>query len=159
MTTYSETYLYKLHRLTNSLDRLFDQTLHTYARIGLTQFKLLLTVQQLGLVQQRKVAIFLEFSPAAISRQVDIAHHQGWIRVQGTVHDRRSRLLQLTAAGAVAIDKGIAALEQHAFKIFADDKRQAGLMDHIDVLLTNTKEAMHEQAVLDKEPKRNNVKE
>jgi DNA-binding MarR family transcriptional regulator len=146
---YSDTYLYKLHTLTNALDKLFAQTLRQHVGIGLSQFTLLLAVGQHEPVSQRNVSVFLEISPAAISRQVDIAQRDGLLLVQDAAHDRRSQLLRLTPAGKTAINAGLVALEQHAFQIFVHDNRQMGLMQHVDALLTTTKEAIREQDVVE----------
>jgi DNA-binding MarR family transcriptional regulator len=134
---FSQTYLYKMHKLTSSLDTVFDQNLRKYADIGLSQFTLLLSVDQHQPVSQRKIATFLNISPGAISRQVEIAHKNGWITIQNDSKDRRGQLLNLTAKGKQKIADGIIALEQHVFQIFKDENAQTNLMGHIELLQTN----------------------
>lgn len=134
---YSETYLYKLHKLTNSLDKVFDQNLRQYANIGLSQFSLLLSVNQHQPVKQRAVAKFLDLSTSAISRQVDIASQNGWVSISGADKDKRAQVLNLTAKGKATITKGMAALEEHVFSIFSHDNTQTNLMEHIEVLQAN----------------------
>ncbi len=131
---FSQTYLYKLHRLTTSIDTLFDQTLRRHAEIGLSQFTLLLSVAQHQPVDQRTIAQFLGISPGAISRQVEVARQAHWITVQNNPQDRRGQVLQMTPKGMAKINNGVAILQEHVFQIFDDDNRQTNLMEHIDLL-------------------------
>lgn len=135
MIDFSQTYLYKLHRLTTGLDTLFDQNLRQYSDIGLSQFTLLLSVAQHQPVSQRKIAEFLSLSPSAISRQVEIAAKKRWITVKDDPNDRRGKILQLTPLGESKIQHGIEILEAHVFQIFKDENVQTNLMGHIDILL------------------------
>lgn len=138
---FSQTYLYKIHTLTNSLDKLFDQALRRDAGVGLSQFTLLLSVGQHQPASQRKIAAFLDLSPGAISRQVEIAHQKGWITIEVDKTDRRGQVLQLTPKGTAVIDKGIKALEKDVFQIFDTENAQTNLMHHIDLLTQNVKRA------------------
>lgn len=131
---FSQTYLYKLHRLTSSLDSLFDQKLRQYSDIGLSQFTLLLSVQQHQPADQRTIARFLDLSPGAISRQVEIARANKWLSVRADPKDRRGHILKLTAAGEQKIAHGLDTLWAHVFSIFDDENRQTNLMEHIDLL-------------------------
>ena len=134
---FSQTYLYKMHRLTNSLDKLFDVSLRRYAVIGLSQFTLLLAVSQHKTASQRTIASFLGISPGAISRQVEVAQKQGFIIVQNSTQDRRGQLVSITAKGQQKITDGITVLEQHVFAIFNDENMQTNLMGHIEKLQEN----------------------
>lgn len=131
---YSQTYLYKLHKLTNSLDRTFDQCLRRYADISLSQFTLLLSIDQHQTANQRTIATFLDISAGAVSRQVDIAVTNKLIVITGTF-DRRQQRLEITDDGKAAITKGLAALEQHVFQIFDHSDGDTNLMSHVDMLL------------------------
>lgn len=137
---YSQTYLYKLHKLTNSLDKMFDQTLRKHADISLSQFTLLLSVSQHQPVSQRIIADFLGISAGAVSRQVDIAVTGKLIDITSTF-DRRQQKLVLTNAGTKAIASGMTALEQHAFHIFDHSDSSTHLMNHVDMLLDNIRSA------------------
>ncbi len=134
---FSQTYLYKMHRLTTSLDTLFDTELRQRAGIGLSQFTLLLSVQQLQPTTQRRIATFLGISPGAISRQVEIAQKNHWVTLTADHSDRRKQYLSLTPTGKKMIATGIHALEKHAFQIFSDENTQTNLMHHIQLLQTN----------------------
>lgn len=131
---FSQTYLYKLHRLTTSLDTLFDQKLRQYSSIGLSQFTLLLSIAQHQPASQRTIASFLDLSPGAISRQVEIARQNGWLTVRSDPKDRRGQILRLTPAGSAMITHGLTTLEVHVFSIFQDENKQTNLMDHIEIL-------------------------
>jgi DNA-binding MarR family transcriptional regulator len=133
---YSQTYLYKLHKLTNLLDKIFDQNLRRHADIGLSQFTLLLSIAQHQPTTQRTIADFLDLSAGAISRQVEIAQQNGQITVEGGV-DRRAQSLNITKSGQSKINSGIAVLEKHVFSIFSDENVQTNLMQHIDLLQSN----------------------
>lgn len=134
---YSQTYLYKLHKLTNQLDKTFDQTLRKQAGIGMSQFTLLLSISQHQPVTQRTVADFLDLSAGAISRQVDIASQNGWVTILETTSDKRSQLLEVTPKGKAVIASGMNALEHHVFGIFDHSGSSMHLMNHIDLLLGN----------------------
>src|SRR5580704_1773073 len=87
-----ETYLYKLHMLTTGLDRLFDAALREHAGIGLSHFLILLTVRQHKSMSCKDIAAFLRVSPAAISRQIEIASQLGWLSVQQSKLDGRGQV-------------------------------------------------------------------
>lgn len=131
---YSQTYLYKLHRLTNSLDKLFDQTLRNHADISFSQFTLMLSIDKHQPTTQRTIADFLDLSPGAISRQVDVARQNGLISVSGVASNRRAQSISLTQNGEAAITRGLNALEQHVFHLFDRSDDSMHLMGHIDML-------------------------
>lgn len=133
----AETYIYKLHVLTKSIDTLFENTLHANSELGLTQFMTLLIVNQYQPVNQRKVALHLLQSPAAISRQVELAWKKGWINVGGASNDKRGQVITMTPNGAEQLQKGLKALNQHAFDVFSDEHMQTDLLGHMDLLLRN----------------------
>lgn len=155
---FGKTYLYKLHKLTNILDKAFDQTLHNHTGIGLSQFSLLVAMDQYESVNQRQLADFLEVSTPAVSRQVDIARRMGWIEVTPSLIDRHGNSLALTQQGRALIKQGTSTLEQHVFKIFTDHNKHTNLMEHIDLLLDHTKGVVDEQTVI-KQAQTNNIHE
>lgn len=134
---FSQTYLYKMHKLTSSLDAAFDRNLRLYSGIGLSQFTLLLSVQQHQPATQRTIATFLGISPGAISRQVELAQKEGFITVKSNANDRRSQTLSLTSSGSDKIKEGIKILEECVFDVFKDDNTQTNLMQHIILLQEN----------------------
>ncbi len=93
-----------------------------------------------------KWRVFLELSPGAVSRQVELARRKGWLKLSSDARDRRHQLLEITPAGTAIVAGGLAALEQHVFPIFHDHDRQASLMEHMNALLGHTKEVITEQS-------------
>ncbi len=145
---FSQTYLYKLRKLTSNLDKIFDQTLRTHSSVTLSQFTFLLTVNTFSQTNQQKVASFLGISTPAVSRQADIAYENGWIKRTTSLSDRHGYTTELTTSGKKVVSHGVIVLEAHVFKIFAEASRQTDLMGHIDMLLNNIKGITEEQAVV-----------
>ena len=142
---FSQTYLYKLHSLTNALDKAFDKVLQAHANLTLPQFMLLITVSENGPINQRKAAQLLGISPAAVKRQTDIAIDYG--RLELALADRSpGQNLQLTARGRADIKKGLRSLEIHLFQVFSDNHRSVDLMTHLNLLLGHTKGVLNKQA-------------
>lgn len=145
---FSQTYLYKFHKLTANLDKVFDQALRTHSRISLSQFTFLLAIDTLGQTNQQKIASFLEVSTPAISRQSDIAYGNSWIKRTPSPADRHGYALELTPRGKRMIKHGLDTLETHVLKVFANEHQQTDLMGHIDTLLDNVKSVVEEQTML-----------
>ena len=144
---FSKTYLYRLHSLTNTLDKAFDTILHIHASLTLPQFMLLIAVSEHRAINQRQAAQFLGLSAVAIKRQTDIAIDNQWLKREKTAI-LPGHTLSLTPKGQTAIQNGLQALEQHLFKVFSDSSRHADLMTHLDVLHNHTKGVIDEQLIL-----------
>lgn len=134
MIDFSQTYLYKLHRLTNSLDRIFNNVLLNKASIGLAQLSLLLAVEHNSRASQSAVSKFLVLTPGAVSRQVELAQKSGWLKVVRSRKDRRQQILKLTEAGRQVVQRGLQVVDRDLALIFTDENLQIGLMRHIDLL-------------------------
>lgn len=137
----SETYLYKIHALSNILDKIFDRTLQEHSNITLSQFMILLTISHRGGINQRQIAQHLEISAAAVKRQVDIAKRQSWLE-HGDKGVRGNGLI-LTVKGQEALGSGLRALEKHIFQIFDKNNNSASLMQHINLLAEGAKEVLN----------------
>jgi len=133
-----QTYFYKLHMLTNEVNSLFDQVLRSNTQVGLSQFMLLVSVQQHQPVLHKEIAKFLAISPAAISRQVELARKAGWIDI-AEADDRRKQFLKVTSLGNREIGHGMGALEKHALHVFDGEDTKTTLMKHLDMLLQNAR--------------------
>lgn len=142
---YSQTYVYKLHTLTSTLDKAFDIVLIKYADISFSQFSLLLGVGQFESASQQSIANFLHVTSSAVSRQVELAKRNGYLDVSVERGNRRKNCISLTPKGHTVIQKGHEALENHLFKIFADGDKSLGLVQHIDLLFYNAKGVIDEQ--------------
>lgn len=143
---YSQTYVYKLHTLTSTLDKAFDLVLNEYSDISFSQFSLLLSVNEFGSANQRVIAKFLHVTPAAVSRQVEVAQKRGYLKVKPVDGNRRENSIVLTTLGDEVIQKGHEALKVHLFRVFDDGDKSLGLIQHIDLLFRNTKGVIDEQA-------------
>jgi len=150
---FSQTYLYKLRKLTTTLDRVFDQTLRAHTHLSLSQFTFLLALNTFGQTSQQKIASFLDISTPAVSRQADIASENGWIKRTTSLTDRHGYSLQLTPQGKRVMQHGLNTLETHVFKIFTNEQQQTDLMGHIDMLLNNIKTVAREQTTLQPQKK------
>lgn len=140
----SETYLYKIHSLSNLLNKAFDQALRTHAGVTLSQFMVLLAIAELQTANQRQIARFLGVSPVAVKRQVDLATHRGRIEVVSQSAGRGEQL-RLTPKASETVAAGLQALEQHVFQIFDAHNRTANLMQHVDLLLDGAKQVLTDQ--------------
>lgn len=134
---YKQTYLYKIHRLTTSLDTIFDKNLRQHANIGLSQFVLLLSLNQRQPTSQATVASLLGVSPSAISRQVEIARSNGWLEIKNGNQDRRLQLLKISDEGIKLTEKATQVLEERVFSIFYGEDVKSSLVGHIDMLQQN----------------------
>lgn len=146
-TDFNQTYLHKLHILTNSLDRLFDQTLRMYACPGLSQLMLMLIVAKQSPISSAAIAKSLDISRAAVSRQIDIALEDSRIEMSSVAGDKRTQLVTLTKKGHESAQKSIEILDRHLFSIFDQQDTQTSLMNHIDMLTKNTKTVLQEQVL------------
>jgi DNA-binding MarR family transcriptional regulator len=137
-TEFSQTYLYKIHTLSSTLDKAFDMILRTYADLTLSQFMVLMAISEHDTINQRKVAQYLSLSAVAIKRQVDIAEYKTWVKPlpDGSIRGTR---LQLTRQGEIALHAGLQALEDHLFHIFDDHNRSTNLMQHLNMLLSSAR--------------------
>lgn len=138
---FSQTYTYKLRSLMNGMDKLFDRTLKRFADIGLTQLMVLMAIDEQQSPSQRDVSKFLQLSPGAISRQIEIIREKDWITIRDHPQDRREQVIELTSAGQIALQNCLDVLEKHVFHIFCDSNNSLDLMGHIDILTSHVKKA------------------
>jgi DNA-binding MarR family transcriptional regulator len=96
---YSE-FGYYLHRVASSLNRRGDAMFRAEMGISLRQF-LLLRLIEMGpeMPSQQLIADRLGIAKSAVSRHIDIARRNGWIRVVVSAESRRQNGVALTAAG------------------------------------------------------------
>jgi len=130
----SQTYLFKVYSLKNTLDKAFDKILRTHAHTTLSQLLLLLTIMEHDKIHQRKVAQFLGVSPAAVNRQVDIALDSKLVRLLPPERGKVQALCVTKKGLGVATD-GIMAIDKHLQRIFAGEDRPISFMDHLDQIL------------------------
>lgn len=81
------------------LHRQSDQVLQERLGIGMSQFKLLMILQEYHNVQQRELANWLGQTEASISRQIKILCEKGMLAIQVNPKNRRQHLTVATAKG------------------------------------------------------------
>jgi DNA-binding MarR family transcriptional regulator len=118
--TIEDSYYYKLHILKSVSDNLFDQRLRFEVGVGLTHFVLLATIHRFQPVSHQQIASFLDITPGAISRQIEIARAKGWITTKDDAADRRKSLVLLTPEGKRIFEAGDAQLTELGRHILGD---------------------------------------
>lgn len=142
--TFSNSYIYKLHVLTKTLDKLLDQILINRLSISWSQIALLLAVNDLQQCDQATLARFLGVSPAAISRQVELARSSQLIDIRPVINNRRKNTIQLTTLGRKTVDQSLHALAAPLSQLFELDQSATSLESHLKILLMNSEEVLSE---------------
>jgi DNA-binding MarR family transcriptional regulator len=90
---------YLLQHVSSVLARQSDQILQEQLGIGMSQFKLLMILQQSPHIRQRKLANHLGQTEASISRQIKILHDKGLLTTQINPESKRERMTIPMAKG------------------------------------------------------------
>lgn len=90
---------YLLEHAVSIIHRQSDQVLQERLGIGLSQFKILVTLQQRPHTQQRELADSLGQTEASISRQIKLLVERGMLIVEINSQNRREHRLNLTTKG------------------------------------------------------------
>lgn len=131
---FSQTYLYKVHALSLTLDKAFDRILRKYAHCTLSQFMLLMSVAEHDRINQRGIAQYLSISTVAAKRQIDLAEGKLLIKkTPGAIAP--SENIELTSHGRSTIDLCLKSLNDHMFSIFDNHSSSLTLMRHLDLLI------------------------
>ena len=88
-----------LHHLSAVFARESDQILQEQLGIGLAQFKILTTLINNPVAQQRYIAVSLGQTEASISRQVKLLLKKGMLESRVNPHNRREHRTTLTPKG------------------------------------------------------------
>lgn len=139
---FSESYIYRLHVLTNTLDKLLDRVLLSQSAISWSQMALLLAINDVGTSDQTTLARFLGVSPAAISRQIENARSAQLITIEPVPNNRRKNTIELTPTGRKRIKDGLKTLEKPLAKLFEYNEDATTLESHLNILLMNSKEVL-----------------
>lgn len=86
-----------LRRAARAISRLYNRELRS-AHIEITQFTLLMALDRTGKVSQGRLGKLLALDSTTLTRTLDLLRKKGWIE-EKEGHDRRFRMIQLTAAG------------------------------------------------------------
>jgi DNA-binding MarR family transcriptional regulator len=130
----SNSYLYKLHRLSTSFHAVLDQRMRLHTGIGLSQGILLALVSQRQPVSQQEISDFLDITPGAVSRRVESAIENKWLTASGDQKDRRRQLLSITPAGQKVVENAYGCLKEIADSVLEDKNLKTDLSGHIDLM-------------------------
>jgi DNA-binding MarR family transcriptional regulator len=116
---YSE-FGYYVQRVASLLDKRGDAMFRAEMGISLRQF-LLLRLIEMGpeMPSQQVLADRLGIAKSAVSRHIDIARRNGWIRVEVSAESRRQNSLALTPAGQQLLAHAQTLIEQSEMQGFA----------------------------------------
>lgn len=146
--SYSKTFLYRMHLATTLLDKAFDNVLRMHAQITLSQFTLLLAIEELQPTGQRAVVGYLKYTPGAVSRGIKAATMKGWLEIKDNPKDKREQIILLTAAGSTQIECGLRVLESHGFTVFKNSHHSLDLFGHLDDVIARSKEVIRAQKTI-----------
>ncbi|HEX8762410.1 MAG TPA: MarR family winged helix-turn-helix transcriptional regulator [Candidatus Saccharimonadales bacterium] len=90
---------YLLYHTANIMYRQCDQVLQERLGIGMSQFKILMILQQHASIQQRVLADCLGQTEASVSRQIKIMVDKGMLVVKVNPESRREHVTQPTTKG------------------------------------------------------------
>lgn len=118
------------------LHRQSDQVLQERLGIGMSQFKLLLILQEHPNVQQREVADWLGQTEASISRQIKILCEKGMLTIQVNPKNRRQHLTVATGKGIKIAQAAIDVLVDYHNPVFEQfsEKQQKQLADMLQTM-------------------------
>jgi DNA-binding MarR family transcriptional regulator len=136
--------MYKLHILSNTIAKVFDEILLQQVDVRWSQMTILLAIREVGACDQSSLARFLGVSPAAISRQVEKLIAGGYTRSITTPNNRRQNTIQLTNLGRQQIEIAVRELDHYAQKLFRNDCDATSLESHLAMLLLNSEEVLHD---------------
>lgn len=96
---FNDAIAYKIHKAAFVMDKVADSALQQRLNLTLSQFLILMTVNQNPNITQIQVADFLEQTQAAVSRQIDILKNKKLIEITKNEENRRENLLFPTSFG------------------------------------------------------------
>jgi len=112
-----------------------DQVLQERLGIGMSQLKLLMTLENTPNVQQRKVAEMLGQTEASISRQIKLLCEKGLLTIRINPKSRREHITVPTAKGAKMTAAALEVLTQYHEPMLArlSDKQQQQLIEALSL--------------------------
>jgi DNA-binding MarR family transcriptional regulator len=118
---------YLLQHTSVIMQRQADQVLQERLGVGMSQYRILMTLQDRPNVQQRFLADSLGQTEASISRQVKLLVERGMLAVQINPQNRREHVTVLTAKGAKITQAAEGVLSEYhgpAFEQLSDREKQ-----------------------------------
>jgi len=127
---------YLLQHTASLLARQSDQVLQEQLGIGMSQFKILRSLQANPHIQQRHIASLLGQTEASISRQIKLLHDKHMIETTLNPQNRREHLTTLTAKGVKVVDAALEVLRKYHEPTFnvLNSKQQDEFVQLLSVL-------------------------
>jgi DNA-binding MarR family transcriptional regulator len=94
-----------LRRAARTVTRLYNHELRSQ-RIEITQFTILMALEQTGDISQGKLGRLLALDSTTLTRTLEPLKKRGWIQ-EKEGDDRRFRMVRLTAAGRAKLHQGL----------------------------------------------------
>jgi DNA-binding MarR family transcriptional regulator len=104
---------YLLQHVAGVLQRQSDQVLQERLGIGMAQYRILMLLQIMPSVEQRKLADCLGQTEASVSRQVKVLHDKGLLVTQVDPGERRRHIVTPTAKGVKITEAAREVLKQY----------------------------------------------
>ena len=126
----------RIQHVANMLMRESDQILQEQLGIGMSQFRILKTVQANHRLLQRQIASMLHQTEASISRQVALMLQQKLIVTQRNPKDRREHITTLTPKGRRIVEAAEQVLQSFHASFLSDlpEKQQADLLNTLTTI-------------------------
>lgn len=126
----------QLHHIVALLSRESDVILQNQLGIGLSQYKILTTLQKYSDIQQKRIAKELGQTEASVSRQVKLLQQRGMLLSFKNPHNQREHLTGLTMKGArvIATAEKLLAQYHRAFFERLTENQQRTLLTLINKL-------------------------
>jgi DNA-binding MarR family transcriptional regulator len=133
-STHSMSYL--LQHVSSLLAKQSDQVLQEQLGIGLSQFKILRTLQAEPRTMQSDIASHLGQTEASISRQVKLMLAEGLLQGLKSPKDQREHLMMVTTKGERILAAAFVALERYHRPTYAslNDRQQEQLTSNLAIL-------------------------
>lgn len=126
-----------LHLASAALDKHSDEVLKDRLGIGLSQFRILLSLLTEDGQNQSSIAYNLSQTEASISRQIGLLKAKKLINVQPNPHSRRDKLVYITGKGMMLGQSGLSILNSYHSPLFRD------ISSHDQAALKNILRAIH----------------
>lgn len=134
---FSQAIAYKIHKAVFVMDKAADSTLQDKLGLTLSQFLILMVVDQNPNVKQIEIADFLEITQAAVSRQIDVLKNKKLIIISQNRENRRENLLSPTTKGKEIFNQANLILHEtfeNLYKVM-NEKEKVNLEKSLDKLL------------------------
>jgi DNA-binding MarR family transcriptional regulator len=127
---------YLFQHVAGVLQRQTDQVLQERLGIGMSQFKILMVLQESPNIEQRRLADSLGQTEASISRQVKLLLERGMLASQIDPQERRRHITMLTPKGNKVVQAAQEVVQQYTEPAFAalSDKQRSQLLQMLTEL-------------------------